>query len=90
MNDFDLWDLFGLNPAEKKIIKSLTKLAKNSAVISRHTEIPKTSLTYILRKLEKRKLIIKIEKGKKVYWKSNLPKIMRFISNLDTSKYGEY
>jgi DNA-binding MarR family transcriptional regulator len=85
----DIWDILGLNKSEKEIMLSLTKMAKSPAIISRHTEISKNTVSYTLNKLYKRGLARKIiQKNKRVDWKSNLPSIITYIRTLPHRKLG--
>ncbi len=85
----DIWDILGLNKSEKKIMLSLTKMAKSPAIISRHTKISKNTVSYTLKKLYERGLVRKIiQKNKRIDWKSNLPSIITYIRTLPHKKPG--
>lgn len=61
------------NDSERKILLSLEKMGKNVSQISELTGIPRTSLLYMLKKLEARKIVRKVTSangsGKRVIWR---------------------
>lgn len=87
-NGFNFLDTLGLNQTEIKILKSIN-MGKPAAMISRHTKISETTLSYSLKKLHKRKLVRALKNNKRVYWKSNIQRVISWIRNLPTpsSKY---
>ena len=79
----DPFELFGLNPSEKKIILAISKLGKSVAMISRHAGIPRTSILYILKKLQKKSYVWSTIVGKRKFWRSNIPQITEWMANVD-------
>ncbi len=72
--------ILGLNHSEKKILESTSKLALPISTIARMTGIPRTSILYILKKLQKRALVKKIATdGNIPFWKSDLSKVIAQI-----------
>lgn len=80
--DFDIYTVLGFSNAERKIMLSIPGMAKSVALISRHAKIPTMTIVYCLKKLEKRNLVRKIKRGKRIIWKSNLPRIIRHFKNI--------
>jgi hypothetical protein len=62
----------GLQPTEKAIIKAVEYSPRNISDIARDTKIPRTSLLYMLKKLQRRKLVIQKKQGRRTLWESNL------------------
>jgi len=81
-DDFDIYNVLGFTVAERKVMLTLTKMAKSVAMISRHSQVPTMTVVYCLKKLEARKLVRKIRNEKRVAWKSNLPRIVRHFKNI--------
>ncbi len=80
--NIDLWKVFGLSDSEIKIIEAISKYAKSAAIISRHTNISETTISYTLKKLLKRNLVKTSKDNNRLNWRSNLPEIIRQIKNL--------
>jgi DNA-binding Lrp family transcriptional regulator len=80
-------DILGLTPSERRIIQTTSKMALNVSNIAASTKVPRTSLLYILNKLEKRKLIRRMRVGKRFFWKSDIYKSMRKLSNIPASSF---
>jgi sugar-specific transcriptional regulator TrmB len=73
----------GLKDTEMKIILSVSKMGKPIAMISRHTSIPRTSIHYMIKKLKEKSYVFPVKIGKRIYWRSNMPKIVRHLNNLN-------
>lgn len=65
------FNYFGLSTNEKLILDA-AKIARNISRISRMTRIPRTSLLYMLKKLERRELVKTVEYGKRKFWKTSV------------------
>lgn len=74
-------DILGLTKYEIKIIETISNIGKKVSTISRITKIPRTSLLYILKALEKRRLVAPVKIGKYTYWKSNTINAFRILKN---------
>jgi DNA-binding MarR family transcriptional regulator len=83
-NNFNFFEILGLNESEIKIMNIIHKTSKSAATISRLTKIPKTSINYSLKKLYRRKLIKPVRRDKRLRWISDILRIIRAISNLPT------
>ncbi len=84
-NRLDQLDLFCLKPSEKKIIVAISKMGKPIADISRNTGIPRTSLLYMLRKLQETSIVKPVMIGKRKYWRSNIPQVLLRIQNKNST-----
>jgi sugar-specific transcriptional regulator TrmB len=73
--------ILGLTKYEIRILESIPNMGKQISTISRTTKIPRTSLLYILRKLEKRKLVKSNKNGKYTYWRSIIKYLFPKIFN---------
>lgn len=80
-------DILGSTPAERKIIQAISKMARSVTDIAISTQLPRTSLLYILNKLKKRQLVTKIRVGKRYLWKSDIQKPLRQLSNVSLSSF---
>ena len=80
--NIDLWKVFGLSDSEIKIIEAISKYAISAAIISRHTNISETTISYTLKKLLKRNLVKTSKDNNRLNWRSNIPEIIRQIKNL--------
>ena len=68
--------LLDLSKAELKILKALDTRALNVSEISRECKLPRTSLLYILKKLERRTLIAAEHRNNKRIWKAAVKKAL--------------
>jgi hypothetical protein len=76
----DAFDLLGLSEAERKVMIA-TRLSKTISGIAFQTKIPQTSILYMLKKLEKRGLVMRVGEGhKNVRWASNLRGALRLFA----------
>lgn len=73
--------ILGLTRQENKIMWAISDMAKQISTIARLTGIPRTSLLYILRNLEKRNLVRSLRNGKYTNWKSNTINAFRMLKN---------
>ena len=80
--NFDFGKIFNLTKSEIKILESISMIAKSAAIISRHTEISETTISYTLKKLKTRGFVKSYDNGKRLHWRSNLNEIIRQIKNL--------
>ncbi len=78
----DELELLGLTPSEKKVIVAISKMGKTPSMISRQTDIPRTTINDILKKLQKKSYVWPVMMGKRKHWRSNIPKILQYIQNL--------
>lgn len=77
----EIANILGLRKHEKLVLSAISSESKHISLISRHTKIARTSLLYILKKLEKRGLVIRIQIQKMYYWKSDTVNALRAINN---------
>ncbi len=77
----DATNILGLTKYDRKILEAISGVAKQISTISRITKLPRTSLLYRLRGLEKRKLVMPVKNGKFTHWKSKLPLLLPKILN---------
>ena len=77
-------NILGLNSTEKKILRAISTYSFSITDIASKTGLPRTSLLYILKKLEKRSLAIKIRDNKRFTWKSNVIKSIRQVQHATT------
>jgi predicted transcriptional regulator len=75
--------LLGLKPSEQKIILTISKMAKPVALIARHAGFPRSSVVYMLKKLQEKSYVKARKDGKKTTWRSNISNIMQYIHNLE-------
>jgi len=61
-------DLLGLSRAEEKVLFIIASEKLSVSEISRRSKIPKTTLNYVVRKLENRGLLEYIKKGERKLW----------------------
>ena len=69
-------EMLNLNKNEEKIIQVTSKMALSMSMISRATQIPRSSIPY---NLEKRGFVRKIHCGKRSRWKSDIVRILRVL-----------
>jgi len=69
--DSETAKILGLHKEEVLILQKLEDEPLRIADISTYTKIPRTSLYYMLPKLEDRKFITQTKSGKKIFWKKN-------------------
>ena len=74
-------NILGLTESERLIIHATTKMAKSITKLAGITEIPRTSLLYMLKKLENRGLVKQIRIGKRTRWKSVIEKPLRSLAS---------
>ncbi len=79
--------ILGLTKAEQSIMDATGFGSINVSDIARHTGIPRTSLLYMLKKLERRSLVHKTRNGANILWASNAPAA---IGELRNSKFTIY
>jgi sugar-specific transcriptional regulator TrmB len=72
-------EMLNLNKNEEKIIQVTSKMALSMSMISRATQIPRSSIPYMLKNLEKRGFVRKIHCGKRSRWKSDIVRILRVL-----------
>lgn len=92
--DSKIAKILGLHKDEVLILQKLTSEPLRIADISKETKIPRTSLYYMLPKLEDRKFITQIKIEKKVYWKKNsdeqiLTSYKKIVESISTNTLGE-
>ncbi len=73
--------ILGLSRQENAILSAISDMAKQISTIARLTKLPRTSLLYILKNLEKRNLVKPIKINKHKYWKSNTINAFRMLRN---------
>jgi predicted transcriptional regulator len=73
--------ILGLTKQENKIMWAISDMAKHISDIARITKLPRTSLLYILKNLEKRNLVRSLKNKKYTYWKSNTINAFRMLKN---------
>ncbi len=75
-------DMMGLTDAERAIITATSQYARSISQISRKTKVPRSSLLYILRKLQERSLVraVRHENGKWTKWVSTIDKTIRHLN----------
>jgi hypothetical protein len=73
--------ILGLTKQENKIMWAISDMAKQISDIARITKLPRTSLLYILRGLERRNLVKSLRDRKYTYWKSNTINAFRMLKN---------
>jgi hypothetical protein len=81
MNRNDSLELLGLSETEKKIIEVTSGIAKTTAQVARHAELPRSTAVYVLNKLLIKNYITQTMWDKKKVWRSNIPKILQYIQN---------
>lgn len=77
--------ILGLTKQENKIMWAISDMAKHVSDIARITKLPRTSLLYILRGLEKRNLVKSLKNRKYTYWKSNTINAFRMLKNVTSN-----
>ncbi len=75
-------EMFGLTESEKKIITSLSKIGKYPSQIASHTGIPRSSIQYMLKKLEKKTLVKTRRIEGKTIWMLNLRTISIILNQM--------
>lgn len=83
---FDELELLNLKSSEKKIILAISKMGRSIAQISRETKISQSSLQYMIKKLFEKSLVFPVKVGKRKFWRSNIPKILLYLKNIQTMK----
>lgn len=86
----ETYRLLGLNSVEIKIIEAISLQEHDISSISRITKLPRTSLLYILKKLQKRDLVANIKTKKRRSWKSSLGESLNKLKSPDPSIYTFY
>jgi DNA-binding MarR family transcriptional regulator len=72
--------VLGLSRIERKIIIATWKMAKEMSIIALHADIPRGSVVYAVKNLEKRKLLKKRPSiGASMCWRANLPEAIRTL-----------
>ena len=77
--------VLGLTKQENKIMWAISDVAMQVSTVARVTNLPRTSLLYILRNLEKRSLVGRSKNGKYTYWKSNAISTFKVFENSTTN-----
>ena len=77
------------NDKEEAIMRSILKFGFSISDIARKTKLPRTSLLYVLKKLQKRNLVRTIEDGDKIYWRACLEDVRRAFKKLDNISLTE-
>jgi len=73
-----IYEVLALSEAEQNIIELATGIARSASTIAYHAKVPVTSMPRILKRLQKRHLIIRIgDSHKQVRWRSNMTKVLR-------------
>jgi len=73
-----IYEILGLSEQEQNIMKVASGIAKKASTIAYYAKIPENSVPYMLRKLEKRHLLVRIGTGhKQIRWKSNMAIALR-------------
>ncbi len=86
MNQKTMYSILGLNPAERRVMNTLDTVPKNASFISQTTKISNSTLTYMLKKLQRRQLICSVGQGHKhVQWKSNLEQVWSSLSTKNST-----
>ena len=75
-------DMMGLTDAERAIITATSQYARSISQISRKTNIPRSSLLYMLHRLQERSLVkpMKHKNGKWTRWLSTIDKTIRQLN----------
>jgi DNA-binding MarR family transcriptional regulator len=60
-----IYEVLGLSDEEMRILEQSARFAKQASILARHTGIRPHSLPCILRRLEKRHLVVKSGRGRK-------------------------
>jgi DNA-binding MarR family transcriptional regulator len=77
-----IFEALDLSDQEMSILEQSARFAKQASSLARHTGIRPHSLPRILRRLEKRHLVVKSGRGRKlVHWRSNMAEILRAFRN---------
>lgn len=79
-----VFDILDLTTLERNILITTWNMGKDLSSISRAISVPRTSLLYSLKKLQKRRLIKLVPDGgsRGGYWKCNIPHIARHFRAL--------
>jgi len=84
INSDEIFNILGLSEPEKRVIQATSKMARSASSISRAAKVPRSTLPYMLAKLERRHLLTSMGTGrKKVTWKSDMRRVQRCF-------YSEY
>lgn len=76
-----LYSILGLTEYERRVLTFTRKAPLRLSSISSLTKIPRGSIVYVIKKLRKRGLLVRVEDNlyKGIYWRTNLPVIFREI-----------
>lgn len=78
----DELDILALTLPEEKILAAISVQARHVADIASLTDLPRTSLLYILTKLRKRGLVKLLRRGKRAFYKSDFHSTLKQLATI--------
>jgi DNA-binding transcriptional ArsR family regulator len=84
----DELDILDLTLPEEKILVAISVQARHISDIASLTDLPRTSLLYILTKLRKRGLVKLLRRGKRAFYKSNFHSTLKQLSSIHSPSHS--
>jgi DNA-binding MarR family transcriptional regulator len=77
-----IYEVLDLSDEEMRILEQSARFAKKASILARHARMRSHSMPRILRRLEKRHLVVRSGHGhKQVHWRSNMTRILQAFRN---------